>query len=292
MSSATPLAQPLPTLAPLRWDPRGVLDVDDDGCCMGYEVPSSYKCRSLLADDDIYAADTLLDAMAMDEPDADMLQPRLHQLAAILLCRACHQKQANEVVASWQQDILAHVNSQRAHPEPALSQTSNTSSSASETIQETFAQMQDVLRATQRQLEALAQLRQNSPTLSRVATSDIPSLSLARMATDLSASTAASSSLPQTSRLPQSTGSMHTNYESNTGSCTRIHVQRRSIDGECPICQDEIFPQEQLVWCKTGCGRTVHESCFQSWEDECRQSGRSVTCGLCRAAWPPECGCV
>jgi hypothetical protein len=64
------------------------------------------------------------------------------------------------------------------------------------------------------------------------------------------------------------------------------HGNRKSADGECPICCDELVSKgtkEELVYCKSGCGNNLHKSCFKQWAATKR--GQSVTCPYCRQIW-------
>lgn len=62
---------------------------------------------------------------------------------------------------------------------------------------------------------------------------------------------------------------------------------RKPIEGECPICYDELDPKnDEIVYCKTSCGNNVHKACMQSW---IRVATRGkVTCPYCRATWDTE----
>jgi ribosome assembly protein YihI (activator of Der GTPase) len=73
--------------------------------------------------------------------------------------------------------------------------------------------------------------------------------------------------------------------------CTLKHVRRRAIDEECPICQADFLQHDQLVWCKSKCGRTVHRTCFDKWEEMCQDNERTATCVICRTPWENECEC-
>jgi hypothetical protein len=74
-------------------------------------------------------------------------------------------------------------------------------------------------------------------------------------------------------------------------SCTRTHVRRLDIDDECPICQEDYRADDSLVWCKDGCGRTVHRDCFQEWQAHLDNSETSATCAFCRKVWASDCEC-
>ena len=85
------------------------------------------------------------------------------------------------------------------------------------------------------------------------------------------------------------------------GGCTREHMRKRAASGDCSICQDELCPSDDnvaegsqrsfLVWCKSGCGRSVHKECFDAWDTQCRENFLATSCVLCRATWVDECEC-
>ena len=54
-------------------------------------------------------------------------------------------------------------------------------------------------------------------------------------------------------------------------------------DDECPICYESFFEtqNEKTVWCKEGCGKSIHEACFNKWAKQ----KISATCVWCRAKW-------
>lgn len=58
----------------------------------------------------------------------------------------------------------------------------------------------------------------------------------------------------------------NTSAEDNDGN-------RKSIEGDCPICFMEFEPDEELVWCKAACGNNIHKACFEQWVATSRSSG-------------------
>jgi protein tyrosine phosphatase len=46
-----------------------------------------------------------------------------------------------------------------------------------------------------------------------------------------------------------------------------------------------------LVWCRSGCGRTVHRSCFEDWRATSVSRNIEITCAVCRGPWSTECEC-
>ena len=61
-------------------------------------------------------------------------------------------------------------------------------------------------------------------------------------------------------------------------------VERRPIEGDCPICFTEFEPdKEEIVYCKAACGNNTHANCFEQWAKS--QAGRDVRCVYCRSQW-------
>jgi uncharacterized Zn-finger protein len=59
---------------------------------------------------------------------------------------------------------------------------------------------------------------------------------------------------------------------------------RKAVEGECPICYDELDPKnDDIVYCKASCGNNVHKACMQSWIKVAARG--KATCPYCRAAW-------
>ncbi|CBX92206.1 hypothetical protein IAQ61_000384 [Plenodomus lingam] len=64
-------------------------------------------------------------------------------------------------------------------------------------------------------------------------------------------------------------------------------TNRKPIEGECPICYDELEDKDHTVYCKSSCGNNVHKDCMQKW---IAISMGTATCPYCRAKWPQETG--
>jgi hypothetical protein len=61
---------------------------------------------------------------------------------------------------------------------------------------------------------------------------------------------------------------------------------RKPIEGECPICYDDLEPgKDAIVYCKASCGNNVHKDCMQKW---IAMSRGKATCPYCRATWAAE----
>jgi hypothetical protein len=72
-------------------------------------------------------------------------------------------------------------------------------------------------------------------------------------------------------------------------------VQRKNIEGPCPICFEDMHDPleralgkakdgapEEIVWCTTTCGQNVHGACFVQWA---KYSKEAATCPYCRCKW-------
>lgn len=62
---------------------------------------------------------------------------------------------------------------------------------------------------------------------------------------------------------------------------------KKDIDDtdSCPICCELFFEtkDEETVWCRESCGKSVHKSCFEKWSDSLGHN--RVTCVYCRSPW-------
>jgi hypothetical protein len=88
------------------------------------------------------------------------------------------------------------------------------------------------------------------------------------------------------------------NEHSECNSCDSVHARRRPIEGDCAICRDVLVEDGSpaasaggLVWCKSSCGQSVHQQCFDGWIRHCVANGRAATCVSCRACWRGGCEC-
>ncbi len=65
--------------------------------------------------------------------------------------------------------------------------------------------------------------------------------------------------------------------------------KRKPVEGDCPICFNELEAQgEAVVWCRAACGQNIHKECFEMWAATKRQQAGAraeVTCPYCRSVW-------
>jgi hypothetical protein len=61
---------------------------------------------------------------------------------------------------------------------------------------------------------------------------------------------------------------------------------RKPIEGECPICYDDLEPdKDAIVYCKASCGNNVHKGCMSKW---IAMNRTKATCPYCRATWATD----
>lgn len=74
-----------------------------------------------------------------------------------------------------------------------------------------------------------------------------------------------------------------------TGAGGEKDKNRKEVDGDCPICFEEMGDgKEEVVWCKAACGQNIHKQCFEMWSATKKKSdgvGAKVTCPYCRSVW-------
>ena len=73
--------------------------------------------------------------------------------------------------------------------------------------------------------------------------------------------------------------------------CMAKHVEKKPMEAQCPVCQEDMKKDEDIRWCKAGCGRSIHNTCIDQWWAKCAKNETVVSCSLCRAEWTIECDC-
>ena len=59
-------------------------------------------------------------------------------------------------------------------------------------------------------------------------------------------------------------------------------------DAICPICQEDMYTQEGVYYCESGCGHNFHIGCLKVFIKHKKDSDTLVTCPMCRAKWDEE----
>jgi hypothetical protein len=204
-----------------------------------------------------------MDALNRRSPDPVALEADLLRLAGLLLCPRFHQNQSQEIVVKWNTYLEDLRESRSSSSETSVSTTESTTPSTRSDSTQISSQGSSRISNTVRIPTPIVD---ESP----VRSAEQPPISPSA-ATTQRAETAASPSV----------------------ACTRRHVRRRAIDDSCPICYEDFLlrDQHQLVWCKSGCGRTVHKTCFDTWKTACLDRGAAATCVICRTQWARDCAC-
>jgi hypothetical protein len=64
---------------------------------------------------------------------------------------------------------------------------------------------------------------------------------------------------------------------------SRLQKTRKAIDGECPICHDDMDAMtDDVTFCRAKCGQNMHEKCMEQWSDT---RPAPATCPMCRKSW-------
>mmetsp|Transcript_39802 Transcript_39802/g.65162 ORF Transcript_39802/g.65162 Transcript_39802/m.65162 type:complete len:479 (+) Transcript_39802:186-1622(+) len=67
-------------------------------------------------------------------------------------------------------------------------------------------------------------------------------------------------------------------------------VERKPLEGDCPVCMDEIDGSEATTYCRARCGNNVHVECFNEWKGNALRAAQPVLCMFCRCEWQYEAG--
>jgi hypothetical protein len=222
------------------------------------------------------------------------------------------------------------TSSTRSAPTVPSSSSSVREESETRTLQDSIAAMQETIRIAQRRLDVLQDMSpatSASTAVTRVSTSDISTLYPPRpviqsttvsprqtsrvpvsspvvsnaptITRDQAASSATQAPAPSRSPTMPSTSTIPAIVRTeSTEQCTRTHVRRRPLNEECSICYDDRYLSDcdpaDLVWCRSGCGRTVHKSCFEDWRTQLTitNPSRELQCMICRTPWVEDCDCT
>ena len=51
---------------------------------------------------------------------------------------------------------------------------------------------------------------------------------------------------------------------------------------QCCICYDNMSEEQNITYCKLGCGRNIHTDCMERWVRHKIQNNQNISCPLCR----------
>jgi hypothetical protein len=62
----------------------------------------------------------------------------------------------------------------------------------------------------------------------------------------------------------------------------RLQMNRKPIEGDCAVCTERLNKEDDVTFCKNGCGNNFHAYCIDGWKGS--QIG-PTTCPMCRRTW-------
>jgi hypothetical protein len=285
-----------------QWSPTAILQLCNDRRCVGYAPSTRQKCTIKIRKDNVNRCNSIVADMAWQAPDPVLLAPKLRELAGCGLCVRYHQYQIGKMVEKWSARIRAAFpapisrvgrgGTARRSAGPEELTPAQRDRAEIEALQATIAAAEEEVRTARRRLNLL-QNASRASSVSRVSTStlNVPTVSSTSHSSSPTRSRTVSPTPPHAVPTPApARGSSHT---VPTPRCRRTHVRRISIDEECGICYEEMMSEgdSTLVWCKCGCGKSVHTECFEEWRKTCVGARTAAKCVNCRREWEDRCGC-
>ena len=79
-------------------------------------------------------------------------------------------------------------------------------------------------------------------------------------------------------------------YDVEVDGQSKMKMRPIEDEDDCGVCYEPFgeTKEEPTIWCRTGCGKSVHQSCFLKWSQALRKkygSHKSVGCVYCRTDW-------
>ncbi|KAJ9645990.1 hypothetical protein H2199_003033 [Coniosporium tulheliwenetii] len=297
---------------PALWDPVAALQlVNPDRekiTCVGYAPTQGRRCRNPIAAHNISAAREILNNLSRRIPYGELMEAELLNVASRLLCVRYHQGQWKGVVErEWKPCVrqeLGFYLAERARPAPVLQeaaagQASNESRSSS--VMTVWPSSRQSLSGV---VTPLTPIAQGSRTQTPQASVTTPAPNSYMLPSVLSVQPAPREPTQQAVSIPEDHGVLEgsqvqedavpeeaagTELEPPAVVCTTEHVARRSPEDNCVICQRSLAfePLENLVWCKSQCGKNLHVACWQQWSEYLRRG--PSRCVYCRGTWADPC---
>jgi len=279
------------------WNPAETLHLPNDNRCLGYDHAIGFKCERHIDIQNSHQAKLVLDIIAAGRPDAEFLEQRwLRELAEHGLCELHRAEQVDAVVVGWKESIKA------VYPTPCqVLVTDGLSVSLSQNSWRDLLPtcLSDIWqRPEPRTFRMPMELQRQNPVRAwRPYRSDMefdrgqahhmesineiaPSGTVAER---FKLSIARIFGRPAGSPLPTRSSDVARGLKSSS----EQHVRRLEPNEDCAICSDLLSrkPAPDLAWCSSGCGKSVHEACFNKWQASCLNSGKTPTCVSCRRVW-------
>ena len=87
-----------------KWDPSDLLDLDPEALgyrCVGIAKSTNARCRKQIDQEDHRMASLILRKISLYAPTSSVVEKKLRDLAALLLCREYHRDQAVKIASKW-----------------------------------------------------------------------------------------------------------------------------------------------------------------------------------------------
>ena len=256
-----------------QWAPAEILNVDlnsSNFTCIGYAKSKNRRCHNPIACANRQeGAKTLLEMSELD-PQSQRLDGKLEELASRLLCKRWHQDQAAQMKRQWYRKIENYRAAETAHREES-GRTANIEPNGEESGQRTVpdpvsSSQQEAVRQEPNHQENSSSTN-SSPDERTTPAPDRPNREhLVTTRTDVANEGESQAHVlePPTQQQPQEQ-SLHTH-------------DRRTIEGDCSICWEDLRSDGPTVWCRAQCRQNFHANCMDLWHASLEAEGRRKTC--------------
>lgn len=261
------------------WNPQAVLDVDPDShgyTCVG-TTKKNERCRLAVNRPDRQKAARMLDSLAYQRPESDLVRDTLDEIAELCLCKRWHRdRQVDDIVMQWNNIITEFFPTAQRRGRESFSSTVSSTISISSRYDRSLAPSPSSAPMTRVSVTVPSTLRTSAGS---VQTDPWDALSWN------SHTWSTARSLPETPELRSPQAVPHI-YPIRA-------VTRRPITENCVICEEEIRSPEDAVWCRAQCGKNIHSECWGVWRAEWlmqiiasdADEEQQLCCVACRAPW-------
>jgi hypothetical protein len=66
---------------------------------------------------------------------------------------------------------------------------------------------------------------------------------------------------------------------------SEVNQMELETDEQCCVCYETMNQNDNLSYCKFGCGRNIHTECMERWVKHKVSNSQEVSCPLCRKDW-------
>lgn len=258
-----------------QWAPAEVLELDPNSShftCIGYAKSKNRRCHNPIACANRQEGAKILLEMSRLDPQSQRLDNRLEELASRLLCKRWHQDQAARIKRQWHREIenyrvaettrLAEESGGRNDDEPNEEE----SEQQRDPDPDSSSQQEAALQETNHQENNSSPTSSSSDEI----TAHAPDAPLREQIVAIREEAADARGSEE--RVPE----MPT-QEQPHGQSLHSH-DRRTIEGDCSICCEDLRSGGAIVWCRAQCRQNFHSSCIDLWHASLEADGRRKTC--------------